>query len=116
MRISAIFKGILFGIIIEVVVLLILAMVYYFNEFSDTIIRVVMYISIATSITLITYLISSNIESRPILHSLFVGLGCIISVMIISFSISGRININFHLLCVTFGCVLSSILGGVLGK
>ena len=116
MKLRSVVFGFSITAAITVLTLIILTVLMYFTNISDSAGNICMYAGTAAAVIAGAFFAARTADGKILFHSLSVGVLFIISLILISLAVNHKVTFNAHFLAVAAGSLLSAFTGAVLGN
>lgn len=115
-KFGRILKGIVLSVLVAIVTMLLITVVSYFCDVGVKVIDILMLVGLASGVLAGAFLVAKASEEKVGIYGLAVGLCMLIIFFVFSYFVNGRLVFNAHSISVICVCLISSFLGGVLGR
>ena len=115
-KVGRIIKGIVLSGLVAVLTMLLITVVSYFCDVGVKVIDILMVSGLALGVLAGSFLAAKASEDKVGLYGLAVGISMLIIFLLLSYFVNGRLVFNAHSVSVICVCLISSFLGGVLGR
>lgn len=116
MKLRSVLLGFFVTVALTVVTVVILSVLMYFTNISDSGGNICIYAGTAAAVLAGAFIAARTADGKAFFNSSSVGILFIISLMLLSVTINHGVKFNMHFFAVTAGSLLASFVGAVAGS